>query len=277
MKDIGGKNYFCDGTLIESTAVSGFNDVEKFVIYEVIRVINRTGVFLQDHLERLNSSLKRAQIPAPAFINDISEHIRLLGETNGVEEYNVKVLITAKENNLSSYAIYIMQHFYPSVEMYDKGVAVGLMQWERNDPNTKTVNSNFKDIAAKLMDEKDVFEVLLVNEKKLITEGSRTNAFFVSGDKVYTASKDYILEGITRKYVLAACEKSNIQIIEKLVRVDELPFLDGAFISGTSLKVLPISKIDEITLKSYENKVIKRIMEQYDVAMNQYIKSFIKG
>lgn len=277
MRDIISKNYIKNGVVIDSDKIEGFDDTKKTVIYEVIRVVDRVGVFIEDHLTRLDTSLKTAGIDKPEKLKDISTHIRVLGETNGVKNYTVKLMITKDENNESLYAIYIMTSFYPGRDMIEGGIHTEFMEWERVNPNTKIVNSDFKDRAAILMDKYNAFELLLVNSEGYITEGSRTNTFFVKGDTLLTAPEEYILKGITRKYVLDACKRAGLNVTEKLVSKDELPFMDGAFVCGTSLKVLPIATVGELKIPSQTNRLVRRVVEEYDKIMNEYINSHIKG
>ena len=97
--------------------------------------------------------------------------------------------------------------------------------------------------------------------------------FFVKGDKVYTAKASDVLIGITRKHIFNVCEKLNIKIVEESIHVDDLDKLDGAFMSGTSVNVLPISSIDSIKLNSINNRIIREINQAYIEEMNKYILS----
>jgi len=277
MKDIFSKNYIKDGVFIDSDTIEGFDDTKKTVIYEVIRVINRVGVFIEDHLARLDTSLIAAGIERPVELKNIRKHIKVLGETNGVKNYTVKLMITKNLQGESIYAIYIMTSFYPGKDMIEAGIHTDLMEWERINPNTKIVNSGFKDKAAMLMEKNKAFELLLVNSEGFITEGSRTNAFFVKGDALLTAPEKYILKGITRKYVLDACQRVGLKVVEQLVSKDELPYIDGAFVCGTSLKVLPIATVGELKISSATNRLVKLVVQEYDKIMDEYINSHIKG
>src|SRR5690606_31821955 len=128
--------------------------------------------------------------------------------------------------------------------------------YERDNPNAKVLVTSFKEDVAKALKEKEAFEALLVNKSGYIPEGSRSNMFFVKGDKVYTAKASEVLIGITRKYIFNVCDKLNIKIVEESIHVDDLDKLDGAFMSGTSVNVLPISSIDNIKLDSVNNRII---------------------
>jgi len=277
MKDIISKNHIRDGILIDNDDILGFDDKSKTVIYEVIRVINLVGVFIEDHLSRLYQSLEDANIKKPDYIKDIATHIRILGETNGKTNFTVKLMITMDNDKNSHYCIYIMDSFYPDKKMIEAGIHTDFMEWERVSPNTKIVNSGYKDTAAELMKKYNAFELLLVNSEGYITEGSRTNAFFVKGDKLITAPSEYILRGITRKYVLTACERVGLKVTEELLNKAELSEVDGAFVCGTSLKVLPIASCGNIEIPSSESRLVKFVVEEYDKIMDEYINKYIKG
>jgi Branched-chain amino acid aminotransferase/4-amino-4-deoxychorismate lyase len=277
MRDIISRNHIKDGDLINSDEIIGFDDTSKTVIYEVIRVINRVGVFKEDHLARLDKSLAAANIERPEFLRDIDSHIRTLGETNNVDNFTVKLMITMDSDSNSHYCIYIMDCFYPGRNMIEAGIHTDFMEWERINPNTKIVNSGYKDTAAALMKKYNAFELLLVNSEDYITEGSRTNVFFVKGDKLITAPSEYILKGITRKYVLSACERVGLKVTEELLKKEKLADVDGAFVCGTSLKVLPIASCGNIKIPSSENRLVKLVVDEYDKIMNEYINNYIKG
>ena len=130
---------------------------------------------------------------------------------------------------------------------------------------------SFKEDVAKALQEKNAFEALLVSKSGYIPEGSRSNIFFVKGDKVYTANGSDVLIGITRKHIFNVCEKLNIKIIEESIHIDDLNKLDGGFMSGTSVNVLPISTIDDIKLDSVNNPIIKEINKEFINQIREYI------
>ena len=100
--------------------------------------------------------------------------------------------------------------------------------------------------------------------------------FFVKEEKIYTAPRGDVLLGITRKHIFEVCETLNIEVIEENIHVGDLDKIDGAFMSGTSVDVLPISTIDHIKLNSVNNKIIKEINNAYVNKMKEYINSKMK-
>jgi len=63
-----------------------------------------------------------------------------------------------------------------------------------------------------------------------------------------------------------------MNITEETLHLKDLPEIEAAFISGTSPKILPISSIDSIKLKSSENPLVKKLISAYDLKINSYIE-----
>ena len=82
---------------------------------------------------------------------------------------------------------------------------------------------------------------------------------------------DY-LKGITRKYVLQAAESIGLKINQKSLHKDELQNYK-AFLSGTSLNVLPIYSIGNVLLDSANDKTIIQLLDAYLKIVESYLDS----
>ena len=109
-----------------------------------------------------------------------------------------------------------------------------------------------------------VYETVLVNDRKEITEGSRSNIFFIDPmDRVITPPLKDVLPGITRKYVIGICQSEAIEVIERPVVLNELNRFISCFISGTSPKVLPVWQLDSFQFRA-DHRVTKTIMARFE-------------
>jgi branched-chain amino acid aminotransferase len=265
--------YMVNGKLEGTTNTEFFEKIEKPPIYEVIRVIDGVPLFLEDHLERMRKSAHIVDYKIERSNKNIEEDIKRLVLENKVKNLNVKLLCTDIEHMGQVFLVYFIKSFYPPRNYYEEGIHTTLFHYERKNPNAKVLVTSFKDEVAKRLKEKEAFEALLVSKDGYIPEGSRSNMFFVKGEKVYTAPKGDVLLGITRKHIFEVCENLNIKVIEENIHVGDLDKLDGAFMSGTSVNVLPITTIDHIKLNSVNNKIIKEINNAYISKMKEYINS----
>ncbi|NMB28010.1 MAG: aminotransferase class IV [Tissierellia bacterium] len=265
------KFYMINGQLESTTNIKIFEKIEKSPIYEVIRVIDGVPLFLEEHLERMRKSAYIINCQIEREDREIKEDIKKLIIQNKVENLNIKLLCVDIEGMGQAFLTYFIESFYPPVEYYKEGIHTILFHYERENPNAKVQMVSFREEVARQLKEKEAFEALLVNKDGYIPEGSRSNMFFVKDGRIYTAPKGDVLLGITRKYIFDVCEKLNVKVIEENIHVEDLNKVDGAFMSGTSVNVLPIATIDHIKLDSVNNKIIKEINNAYVNKMKEYI------
>ena len=266
------KFYLVNGELKSTGDLKIFNKINK-PIYEVIRIIDGVPLFLEEHLKRMRESASLLDYKINKTNSEIKKDIKRLILENQIKNLNVKLICTDVEGMGQVFLSCFIKSFYPPEEYYKKGVHTTLFHYERQNPNVKVQISAFNMEVAKRLKEKKVFEALLVSKAGYILEGSRSNIFFVKGGKLYTAPKEAVLLGITRKHIFQVCEELGIKIIEENIHVGDLDKLDGAFMTGTSVNVLPISTIDHIYLDSVNNKMVKEINNAYVNKVMKYIKS----
>ncbi|WP_427338231.1 aminotransferase class IV [Caloranaerobacter sp. DY30410] len=242
-------------------------------IYEVIRVIDGVPLYVEEHLMRMRKSAELLGFKIKKSDDEILDEIKKLITVNNFPNLNIKLMFSDLNKSNQLFLAYFIKSYYPEKEVYENGIHTILFNIVRENPNAKIVNMSFKERVKKELEDKNAFEALLVNEDGYITEGSRSNIFFVIDDKVYTAPEGEVLQGITREKVLKVSKELGIEIIKRNIHIDELKNLDGAFMTGTSVNVLPIRTIDEIKLDSVNNKIIKEISLRYINDMERYIKS----
>jgi branched-chain amino acid aminotransferase len=116
----------------------------------------------------------------------------------------------------------------------------------RPNPGIKKWDDQFRNAVSGYIIEHKVYEVALKNLQNQITEGSRSNIFFIDGTgRLITPPAGDILKGITRKYVLSIAAEEGLQIVEKSISTEALGSMLSVFICGTSPKVLPVKQIEK--------------------------------
>lgn len=265
------ENYFIsNGSKYPSNQIIDFC-ISQPTIYEVIRVIEGVPLFLEDHLVRLQASATSLSVDIQGILSSITSDISELIKINNNPEKNIKLVVYNLENTTPDYIISFIHSNYPTKEQYLVGVPTILFHAERHNPNAKIINNELRETINIKLKEENVYEVLLVNSRGEITEGSRSNLFFIEEGKVYTASAENVLIGITRKYILKACNNLKLEVIEQPIPFSMLEYAEGAFITGTSPKVLPIASIDRMLITSANNSIVSDILNEYDIILKQYI------
>ncbi|BCZ48650.1 branched-chain amino acid aminotransferase [Clostridium gelidum] len=243
--------------------------MEEKIIYEVLRVINGKSIFLENHLSRMKNSFELINEKFTLTYEEISRKIDDLIKSENKVEGNIKITYGVHEKILK---IFFIKHSYPSNEMYDTGVKTILYFGERNNPNAKIVDDNFREKVNSEIKEKNVYEAILVNQNGYITEGSKSNIFMVKDNELLTSPINEVLPGVTRGKIIKIAEKLGIKVKEVEYKYSDIDKLDGMFISGTSPNILPIKSVNNINLDS-NNDIIRKLAIEYDNDISQYLKN----
>jgi branched-chain amino acid aminotransferase len=243
MNECYGKKFVLNGNLQPVEMFDNSQVYEGDSVYEVLRMIKGDPIFFSDHMERLASSVKLQNKEFLADIPTLKKAIIRLTSSHKKRESNVKIVFNYN-SGATNYLVYFIEPIYPSEVQYQKGVKGILFFAERKDPLSKVINHKLRSsIYYKLIQESS-YEAILVNEMNLITEGSRSNIFFLKGETLTTAPDNVILNGITRKHILEICAEYKVRVEFTCVKAGEIKDYDAVFMTGTSPMVLPFYCID---------------------------------
>lgn len=243
-------------------------------IYEVIRLIEGKALFFSEHLHRLEASAKLLNWNIDHFRRDIEADVKVLIEKNGIKNDNIKLVLGEVSGKWPIWTIFGVKGFYPPNEWYETGVKAKLLETERSNPHAKVLNNPLAEQVDKMRAETDYFEALLVNPLGFITEGSRSNVFFIRGNTVISPSSELALKGITREKLLTFMDTEGIDFVEEPITKDELHNFDACFITGTSIDLLPLLCIEETVYDSGKNSLMQRLLEGYRQAMKASLNGF---
>lgn len=237
-------------------------------IYEVFRVEKGVPLFIEDHLERFYKSANIARKTIRFSPERISRFIRELIRENRVSAGNI--LLSCKENLKA----FFIPHKYPEPGWYETGVRCGVLKAERKNPNAKVFQTPVRQQADELMEKEGLYEVLLVDHFNRVTEGSRSNVFFVKNGSLVTPPGDEVLLGITRQKTIELAKKEGIPITGQDVLLNDLPHFQSVFITGTSPKILPVAQIGESRFDP-QNPLVQLLRKKYDELISDYINSVL--
>jgi len=265
--------YIKNANLSNCNSFNGNIFNKGFSFYEVMRVQEGICIFFEDHIYRLGVSLDLAKFSFNIPVSQIKDSIYRLINKNKLVNGNIKIILHIDDcqNSEDLYA-YIINHYYPVKEEYMNGVETMLLENVRINPNIKQLYTEKQQVIADFIKNNQIYEALLFDENNFISEGSRSNIFFVKGKSLVTAPDNMVLKGITREKTIKIANTSGTPVKKEALSINELYFADAAFITGTSPKILPVRKINEITL-STQNELMRKLMKEYDNLINAYILS----
>jgi len=245
---------------------------EGKVVYEVVRIIDGKPLFWHDHFLRLVESCRIAQLNFDLPSSSFTKAIRDLVIANHIQSVNCKIEVFIAGGQLH-HRILILPSHYPGHNLYTAGVSLGFLHEERQDPNAKVVNASVRSKADCLIKEGGYYEVLLVNGKGEITEGSRSNVFFIKGSTLITPPVVDVLPGITRYQVLKIAQRLKIPVVEVAVNVNDVSDFDLMFITGTSPMLLPAARVGNLS-NNPDNAIFKSLLNEYRQSVANDLNAF---
>jgi branched-chain amino acid aminotransferase len=275
MNECFGKRFIINGKLEISENFDNSLVYEGESVYEVIRISKGSPEFFYDHMERLTTSVKlqhRQMLADPEILKtDIINLIR----SDRKKDINLKIVFNYNGDS-GNYLVYFIESIYPSENQYVNGIKGILFYAERKDPESKVINHKLRSSIYHKLILEGAYEALLVNETGQITEGSRSNIFFLEKDTLVTAPDNMVLSGITRKYLIQICAENNIKIRMTCVNADAITEYDGAIMTGTSPRVIPFCYIDD---KKFNVRIplIDYLRKLYIVKAEESIARFRTG
>lgn len=272
MNECFGNKFILNGQLQTAELFDNSLIYEGDSIYEVIRMVKGIPVFFNDHLERMQSGVKYQGKEMLASPESLRKAIITLSRSERKKETNLKIVFNYN-CGVKNYLVYFIEPMYPSSEQYKKGVKGILFHAERKDPESKLINSRLKSEIYHRLILDGAYEALLVNGKNMITEGSRSNIFFVRDSTLVTAPENLILNGITRKHILEICSHENISVDLRCVSADTISEFDSVFMTGTSPIVLPFCCIEDVRF-NVELSVIVKLRKLFMKRAEESIISF---
>jgi len=247
-----------------------FNEKIKLQVYEILRVIDGVPLFVEDHYLRFLSSCTKLNLSDTISTEQFSMQIVHLIHLNRVENGNLKIEVLVGESGGQTIRMYCIPSKYPSVDQYSSGVPVGLLHAVRSNPQIKVAHLPVRELADRVIRENNWYEALLVDREGFITEGSRSNVFFLRDDVFYTAPAEKVLIGITRLKIMECIRNFGKECREVEIRTAELNAFDAAFLSGTSPKILPVSSVEEIPY-NVNHPILRQLMQKFDAFIGDYI------
>ncbi|HZK10389.1 MAG TPA: aminotransferase class IV [Clostridia bacterium] len=226
-------------------------------IYEVLRVLEGKPVFLKEHLDRLQNSWLFYH-SEPMDSKTLKKEILALA-SQGLDPHNIRIEV---EIEGGAYLLTRVEGAYPSQEMKEKGVDLATYKHMRHNPQVKAIDPLLNERAQAFRQEKGVYSLLYVYEGE-VGECQRANIFFIRDGVLITARDEDVLLGVTRQKVLEIAQDLNLPLVKRIVRQEELFTMEAAFMTGTSIHILPVRKIDGFAY-NVEHPFLEKLSREMD-------------
>lgn len=217
-----------------------------FGVYETIRQANGVLYFAAEHCRRLLQSAEIIGLEHAFSADSVQASIGELLAKNQAATCNVKVVLIGGKTEADA-TLYVMclNPLFADRKLYKTGATSVTYHYQRELPAAKTLNMLMSYLAYREARQAGAYDALLVNRAGGITEGTRTNFFGLQGRTIISPNAADILPGVTRAKVLEVAVQNGFEAIEQDIKPADLAGYDGAFLTSTSSKILPLRAIDD--------------------------------
>lgn len=224
--------------------------------YEVIPAYSGRAFRLDEHLRRLENTLRVLELPNPHDRAAWRDIVRGAVERNPWPDQSVYLQVTRGVGEVRQHAfpkvvkptVFLMSEALvgPSDETREKGVSAitaADFRWLRCDLKTVSLLANclLKQHAA----EKDCTETVLFRDG-FLTEGAASSIFVVLGGVLYVPPKSHLmLPGITYDVVLELARDMGMPHQVREVLEEEVRSAEEVWMASSTKEVLPITRLDD--------------------------------
>lgn len=215
-------------------------------------------LFVREHMERIRNSAKMLLMDDLPSVDELVSIVVETVRRNGFREdayvrpsfYKSTRAIGVRLHHLE-HELYVIATPFGNYIDTEKGVRVMSSSWRRNADEALPargklvggyVNMAFQKSEAEL---NGFDEALVMTPDGHASEGSAANLFVVRDGVILTPPvSDDILEGVTRKAIIALARDLGIPVEVRSIDRSELYVCDEIFLCGTGVQVSPVIEID---------------------------------
>ena len=223
-------------------------------VYEVIRTYRGRPFALELHLARLHRSATALDLALPYSNAEWTGYVLEGIRRASYPEAKIYIQVTrgvaprdhAYSAEVTPTVVMTVREFHPLDRSLQaagvEAMTIEDIRWGRCD--IKSVNLLANVLARQQVKQARVFEAILIREG-LVTEGAVSNVMVVQGGTVVTAPEGpRILPGVTRAAVLNLARSEGLPVQERFVSQTDLYHADEVFLTGTTVEVLAVVRID---------------------------------
>jgi branched-chain amino acid aminotransferase len=215
---------------------------------------------LTEHSERLKRSAELLDFVLPYSVAEIDQACKATAERMGLEDCYVRPVAYLGAERTSVSALQNKPHVaiavweWPSYfdpEVKAKGIRLEWAKWRRPDPATAPSAAKAAGLymictlSKNAAERRGYADAMMLDWRGYVAEATGANVFFVQDGVIHTPPTDAILDGITRRTVIALAEAKGIEVIVRHIRPEELSGFSECWLTGTAAEVTPVSEIGE--------------------------------
>lgn len=244
-------------------------------VYEVMKFLHKTPLFVADHFHRMNAGLRELEIPNPWSEESFLELMLEMMDRTAFGDGILYVQLTRGEAERAHFypddieptaVVYTRRFAFPDPAKKERGIKVVTTpdtRWRLCRVKSTNLLPN---VLAKKKAQRAGAEEAIFIDNGVVREGASSTFFGVHEGKLVTHPLEpCILPGTVRDRVISLAIADKIRVDERPIRDYELLNLEEAFITSTTQSVMPISEIDQRVIgNSRRGEVTARVQMLFD-------------
>lgn len=249
-------------------------------VYEVTQTYDGVPFLLEEHLDRLWYSAEQLDMNIAIERTALKKQIALtLKELNTPNAY-IRIIISRGEGQIGldpnlggRHNLVIITKDLPPYPKtwYQHGVHIIIAETLRNsaeslNPNIKSGNYLNNVMAYSEAKKRGAYDSVMLNKQGKVTECTTSNIWMVKNGRFLTPPlSSGLLSGITRRHLIGLCQEHKLDFRETEISPEELLDADEIFITSTTRKVLPITRLNESSVGlGRPGPFTKKLIQLYD-------------
>jgi len=251
-------------------------------VFEGIRAyeINGTPTFyrLGDHMKRLYESARIHRMEVPFSQHELEKACHQVVARNDLKAAYIRPTVYQGLGAIGlindpgcvrvSIAAFPFGAYLGEDSMRD-GIEVGVSSWQRPAPNTGSTIAKAAGnyLSSILMSEETkrhgYTEAIALDSNGLLSEGPGENLFIIRDGVIHTPAIHHsLLLGITRDSVIRIARSLGYTVVEQSLPREMLYLADELFFTGTATEVVPIRRVDGLTVGNGSGGPITRAIQK---------------
>lgn len=231
-------------------------------VFETIAVENGKPLLMDWHLERLQHSLKSLGIRQSVSKEEIYSYLA----QKECSHHALKIIVSSQNK------VFTLRQNPYTKERLEEGFDLEFSSVYRNETSrlTRHKTLNYGDCILEKRHATDlgVDELLFLNSKGEICEGTVSNVFFSKNGQLFTPPvSSGLLPGIMRRFLI-----ENFSVTEQVLKKDDLKEMEECFVTNSLMGIMPVKSLNGMT---YSTRKITKMCQEcyYDFIYNNFIKN----
>ncbi|MER5305385.1 branched-chain amino acid transaminase [Streptomyces lasiicapitis] len=213
---------------------------------------------LREHSDRLVASARRMGFELPWTAAELDAVTRETVARAGLTDGYVRPVAWRGSDTLRLVApdntVHVAVAAWPWPRIFTdgpRGITLRTSRWRRPAPDTAPVTAKtaavyaLGSLAGQEAEEAGCDDALLLDHRGRLAEATGANLFLVLDGALHTPPPECVLDGITRRTVIALAHDLGLTVVERHLAPAELDRATEVFLTGTAYEVQPVTAVDD--------------------------------